>query len=75
MKIISKYRELRFPEKDDRREPSEVKTYRLSPEELEELNKKYPPKQRKMDLGEKSAFIVAEMNKNMQEKRELKREE
>lgn len=71
---ISPYKkgDLRFPEDDERRKPSEVKRYILSEAEREELNRKYPPKPERMDPGVR---ILATMYKDRAEKLAREREE
>jgi hypothetical protein len=74
---VSSYRHgcSRFPPDDPRRTSSEVKPYVLSPEELEEFNRKYPPVKRKMTNTEKSAWIINNMDKQRQKKvAEIKKE-
>ena len=53
----------RYPNDPERRMPGELRTYFLSTEELEELNKKYPPQPRKMSGSEKAARIANDMYK------------
>lgn len=74
---ISPYRRgyPRFPPDDPRRVSGEVKTYFLTPEELEEFNRKYPPKQRLMSPDERAAFLINNMDKQRLKKLEEMRKE
>ena len=65
---ISPYRKgcSRFPHDPERQMPGELRTYFMDDAELEELNKKYPPKPRKLTGGEKSAMIANNMYRQRQ---------
>lgn len=74
MTRISPYKKggLRFSRDDERRMPSEVRTYFLNEAELEELNRKYPTRPQKIDPGVR---ILATMYRDRAEKLAREKEE
>lgn len=73
---ISPYRRglPRFPNDPERRMPGELRTYFLDDAELEELNRKYPPKPREMYMHERAVKLVNDMDRRRAEQIEKMKE-
>ena len=73
---ISPYRRgyPRYPHDPERQMPGDLRTYFLDDAELEELNRKYPPKPREMYMHERAVKLVNDMDRRRAEQIEKMKE-
>lgn len=64
----------RYPHDPERQMPGDLRTYFLDDAELEELNRKYPPKPREMYMHERAVKLVNDMDRRRAEQIEKMKE-